>query len=506
MVWATGWERRLTNDAHQKAGSPEGQQTSVAGWRLWLSRLGSLRHRSLAGGLVLVAAVWTLLALVTAGVAFSTVYRLWTEQAFDGQLSLFAHSIIGEMTPSDGGPIQAPTSLNAPFFELPLSGWYWTISERTNPDPSTQDARTGPKPGERVIFASRSLVGDPLLLPPPPPDPRVGAYAPAPGGGEVRVVQRLVTYGGREYNVAVAGDAAALHRQVWRFNQLVIITLTLAGCVLIGAIFLQVRIGLRPLKRMEASLADVRYGRAERLDENLPRELAPVAVELNALIASNREVVERARTHVGNLAHGLKTPLSVLANEARATESPLADKVEEQVDIMRTQIDHHLQRARMAAQRRVIGVSTPVAPTLQRLLRAMERIHADRGIRLTSHLAEDLQFRGEQQDLEEMAGNLVDNACKWARQSVHVTAASIATQNPSARDMFELVIEDDGEGLSEEQRRQAVKRGQRLDETVPGTGLGLSIVADLASLYGGELTLDSSPSGGLRAKVTLPTV
>ncbi|MFN3500416.1 MAG: ATP-binding protein, partial [Pannonibacter indicus] len=326
-----------------------------------------------------------------------------------------------------------------------------------------------------------------------------------PGNDELRVTQRIISLDGKSYLIAVAGRTAGLRQDVRAFAGQVALTLFVFGLGLVAAVFLQVRYGLMPLKRLQASLAAVRQGDAERVEEDLPSELAPLAVELNALIASNREVVERARTHVGNLAHALKTPLSVISNEARAQGGPFAEKMAEQAGIMRTQVDHHLERARMAAQRRVIGVATPAEPVLTKLARVMERIHDAKGLDISADCAEGMRFRGEQQDLEEMAGNLMDNACKWARYEVRLTSRLTDTGTPG-RQFIEIIVEDDGPGLTEEQRKEAVKRGKRLDESVPGTGLGLSIVADLAGLYGGSFELSSSELGGLKARLLLPAV
>jgi len=252
---------------------------------------------------------------------------------------------------------------------------------------------------------------------------------------------------------------------------------------------------------LRASLAAVRRGDAETVEEDLPPDLRPLGQELNALVRSNREVVERARTHVGNLAHALKTPLSVILNEVRTGHSPDARKIGEQAAVMRAQVNHHLERARMAAQRRVIGVSTEVSPVLVRLVKVMAKIHGERNVDVTLSGETGLRFRGEEHDLEEMAGNLIDNACKWARSRVEVSLQRL--DGPGAGRLA-IRVSDDGPGLSPEERAEALKRGRRLDETVPGTGLGLSIVVDLAALYGGEFTLSPSASGGLCATLLLP--
>jgi signal transduction histidine kinase len=203
--------------------------------------------------------------------------------------------------------------------------------------------------------------------------------------------------------------------------------------------------------------------------------------------------------HVGNLAHALKTPLSVIRNEAQAHQGPLSDKVVEQAEIMRTQITHHLDRARVAARSSLIGDATEVDSVLQALKRTLDRIYDERGIDLEVEESPGLKFQGEKQDLEEMVGNLLDNACKWAKTSVRVS-----TEHRTGRSRFSVIVDDDGPGLTEEEREKAVKRGQRLDETKPGSGLGLSIVADLAHLYKGRFALEPSPEGGLRARLELP--
>lgn len=448
-----------------------------------------VRRRSLAARLVLVASLWSVTALAVAGFILVELYRDTVERGFDSQLEVYQKAIIGAMAPTDGATINRPENLGEPRFSLPLSGWYWTIADW---------------PEWKLVYASGSLVGDPLLVPPLAFGQRTGGgFATGPGGEELRVSQRIVSFDGKTYLIAVGGKTEGLRKDLAAFTGQVVLTLSVFGVGLIVAVFLQVRFGLLPIRRMQHSLAAVRDGEASQIDEAVPLELAPLAIELNGLIRSNAEIVERARTHVGNLAHALKTPLSVIANEADAAGGPFAEKVLEQTRLMRTQVDHHLERARQAAQRRVIGVATPVEPALARLLRAMTRIHGDKDLSFEAELDASVRFRGEQQDLEDLAGNLIDNACKWARSQITVTARPLPTA-AGDRALFEIIVEDDGPGLTADQRREAVKRGKRLDESVPGTGLGLSIVADLVALYGGQFELSEAAIGGLRAQLVLP--
>jgi signal transduction histidine kinase len=245
----------------------------------------------------------------------------------------------------------------------------------------------------------------------------------------------------------------------------------------------------------------VRRGESDRIPGEYPRDIAPLAQELNLLLDTNREILERARTQVGNLAHALKTPLSVIVNDADSAPEDLAARIREQAALMRDQVNYHLDRARAAALAGTLGTITEIEPVVAGLVRTFQKIFRDKAIAFEILIPDGTRFRGERQDLEEMVGNLIDNACKWARGRVRVTAEAI---RDAERPRLVLIIDDDGPGLPEPARQTMVKRGQRLDETKPGSGLGLSIVADLAVLYRGALRLEESPLGGLRAILELP--
>ncbi len=321
----------------------------------------------------------------------------------------------------------------------------------------------------------------------------------------LRLVERNIDLGddGR-YLIAVAGDASEIDAEMVSFDRIIGGIFAALAVALLLTTALQVRFGLSPLKRISESLAAIRSGRAERLEGEFPVEIASLARETNALIDANREIVERARTHVGNLAHALKTPLSVIVNEAAARgNDPLAQKVLEQADIMRDQVARQLERARLAARSTVVGTLIDVPPVVTALARTMEKLHRERDIAIDVDVPEHAQFRGEEQDLEEMIGNLVDNACKWARSRV---AIEVGAKGPTSDGKAKVwvIVDDDGPGLSPAEREQVALRGQRLDESKPGSGLGLSIVVELASLYNGVLTLGTAPIGGLRAELALP--
>jgi len=458
-----------------------------------------MRASSLANRLFLSATAWVVVILVITGIILSSVYRDATERAFDRRLNLYLRTLIAEVATPDEPPDRQFQSLGEPLFELPLSGWYWQITRTDGEKPDVRASRSLwdkklPKLEEQGVELTPAGI-------------RVG-YVEGPEGQALRMVERPVDLGADgKFLVSVAGDATEIFDETRNFDYYLGGTFAALGIVLLLTTIFQVRFGLAPLKRISDSIADIRSGRAERLEGEFPVEIAPLARETNALIDANREIVERARTHVGNLAHAIKTPLSVIVNEASAHAADLlATKVLEQSEIMRDQVAHHLERARIAARLTVIGTVTEVAPAIEALRRTMEKIHRDRGVVITVAADDHAKFRGERQDLEEMAGNLVDNACKWASSQVFI---EVLVQPPSAAGagpMLRIVVDDDGRGLSAAEIAQVSRRGQRLDESKPGSGLGLSIVVDLAALYGGSLKLGKAPIGGLRAELVLPGV
>ncbi|MBN8963311.1 MAG: sensor histidine kinase [Rhizobiales bacterium] len=454
------------------------------------------RPSSLATRLFVSATVWVVVVLLITGVVLSSVYRSATERAFDRRLNLYLRTLVAEVaTPEEGNDHQFQ-SLGEPLFDLPLSGWYWQIIREDTPKPEVRASRSLwdkklPKLEDEHIPLSASGV-------------RQG-YVSGPEGQDLRMVERPVDLGadGR-FLVTVAGDATEIYEETRAFDYYLFGTFAALTIGLLLTTVFQVRFGLAPLKRISDAIADIRSGRAERLEGSFPVEIAPLARETNALIEANREIVERARTHVGNLAHAVKTPLSVIVNEATARGAdPFATKILEQASVMRDQVAHHLERARIAARPTIVATVTEVEPVIEALGRTMEKIH--RGIDIEVSAPAKAKFRGERQDFEEMVGNLVDNACKWARAQVSIKVDLRPAIDTERQAMLHIVVDDDGKGLSPDERAQVSRRGKRLDESKPGSGLGLSIVVDLAALYGGRLTLDAAPLGGLRAELILPS-
>jgi signal transduction histidine kinase len=454
-----------------------------------------MRANSLALRLFLSATVWTVLILLVTGFVLSSLYRNSVERAFDRRLGVYLKTLVADIASPEIPLEKTGQMLGEPLFELPLSGWYWQVTRLDLAKPETTSSRSlWDRNLPHLADASVPLDAEGIRK----------SYVQGPEEQRLRLVERDVDLGddGR-FLVAVAGDASELDDEILTFGSAIAMTFAALLLVLLLTTLFQVRFGLAPLNRILRGLAAIRSGTAEKLEGSFPVEIEPLARETNALLDSNREIVERARTHVGNLAHALKTPLSVMMNEAAARpDDPLADKVKEQTGIMRDQVTRHLERARLAARVAVVGTITDVVPVVQALARTMEKTTRDKSIAIDLDIQGEPRFRGERQDLEEMVGNLVDNACKWA--SLRVAIEVLLEQPEPARQVVRIVVDDDGPGLTPAQRDQVARRGRRLDETKPGSGLGLSIVVELAALYGGALNLGTAPIGGLRAELVLP--
>jgi signal transduction histidine kinase len=465
----------------------------VSNFRTFLGTKVAPRLDSLSNRLIAAAAVWTLLALLVGGFVLSGIFRAAVQGDFDSRLQFDLDGLIAAAEPDSDGRVSLHERFSDPRFERVYSGWYWQIV----PEQPKGDIRISRSLWDKAIRLTDFRMQNGIAW----------GHGIGPEDQPVRVVARRIEFpitatpqkgDVRTYTFLVAGNMSELQTEVANFNTLLFWAFAVFGLGLIAAIFLQVRIGLLPLRRLRTELARVRDGQAPRLEGRFPAEISPLVRELNGMIDHNAAVIERARTQVSNLAHSLKTPLSVLGSEASAQPGPLADTVTARVGTMRRQIDHYLARARAAGASDILGKSTPVKPVLDDLQRTLERIYAGRGISISTECPARIAFRGDRQDLEEMAGNLLDNACKWAHAEV------AATVQAGADRFFEIRVDDDGPGLDPEERAKVGARGERLDESVPGSGFGLAIVRDIAGLYGGSLDLEESPLGGLRARLTLP--
>lgn len=452
-----------------------------------------LRHPSLARRLVLLALGWSLATLIVTAVGLGLLFRQAAVRRIDQNLSDVTVNLLAGST-VDGDQVFAPPFTDERALRA-YSGWYWEIAE------PTADGKLRP------LARSYSLFDSALATPPglvarlrANPGKHVSYDTRGPQGEPLRARAQQNWLTGRKAPVIfLAGeDRSSVNRDVQGFVAATALMFIALGSGLIIAIVVQVRVGLRPLFNLRNEVSAVRRGKAQHLVGAYPSELTPLAQELNALVEHNQQVVERQRTHVGNLAHALKTPITVMITEASQRPGALAEVVTRQADAMQKQVDHHLRRARAAARTQGQGERTSVAEVLDELSRTLQRIFRDKGVVIDWDADDDLHFLGERQDLLEIVGNAVENACKWCRSQVTVRAEATGSER------FRLVVEDDGQGLPHDRREEVLRRGTRLDETAPGSGLGLSIIDELARAYDGRLILSDSRLGGLRLEVDLP--
>lgn len=450
-------------------------------------RTGSLRLRLLAGTLT-----WMLLAIVLVGWGLRGLFQDHVTQQLQAQLVMQLDHLSASVDWVAPGHVTISPMAADPRLAQPLSGLYWQIDR----------LGTAPQAG---VARSRSLWDQVLRLPDAPASYPAGGYSVLPlqdaQGHTLLAVARTLQLPEDDaplLRLVVAGDKALLAEPLQRFTRMLLIALGLLALGLALAVAVQLQLALRPLQLLRTRLAAVRSGAAGQLEGSFPQELQPLVNEFNHVLRENADMVQRARTQAGNLAHAVHTPLSILANAAAQENSPLALLVQEQVTSARRQVDYHLARARAAAAVRATGLRTPVLPPLRALLRTMQRLHAQRHLAFElAPQAHDGAFRGEEQDLYELLGNLIDNAGKSARQRVVVDVQVSQGQ-------LCFTVDDDGPGIPEAQREHMFERGVQLDEQRPGSGLGLDIVRALAETYGGSVQALASPLGGARLRLCLP--
>ncbi|MDV6331911.1 ATP-binding protein [Asticcacaulis sp. 201] len=451
------------------------------------------RKDSLVGRLIRLASVWFIFSLVITGIALTAYFHQAALQRFQLNVKQIADNLYADTDIDHSGKVVTP-----PFFDTRTnrvySGLYWQVSEIDAKGAISDAARSRSLWNEHIPIPATTLgeakarIGEGVFY------DSIG-----PEGEPLRVAAVYSKIDGRAFVFLAAEDRAPMDKDVRRFALITAAALIVLALGSLVAIFIQVRVGLRPLFDLTDEIAHIQGGTQQRLLKSYPAEITPVATQLNAFLDYSQEVVERQRMHVGNLAHALKTPLAVLMASAGSQDGELPEIMRKQAETMRAQVDHHLRRARAAARSQALGERTPVEPVLDELAVMLEQVFQDKGVIIDWRTPDDLAFRGEKQDLQEIAGNLLENASIWCRKKVRITAEF----NPVDQSMS-LAIEDDGPGLDEARFDEVLKRGARLDESVPGSGLGLSIVDELVRAYGGTLTFGKSQIGGLKVLAKLP--
>ncbi|TIW81622.1 MAG: histidine kinase [Mesorhizobium sp.] len=410
----------------------------------WISRL-RLWPRSLTFRVIAFSTIWAILTLVVIFTLITTLYRQASERGFDSLLSAHLFNLIGSVGISDNGALTGAPDLGDLRFSEPNSGWYWSV------EPSSEGVH-----GEIHSSSMTTSLLSPSVAEVPFNANFQRSYSMEGIKGEQLAVfesEFVLDAKNRAARFRVMGNHSELEQEIASFQRRLLTYLSLFGVGMIAINAIAILLGLQPLRRVRNALAMVREGTAQRL---------------------------------------------VLINEGRALGGAKGQLIADQAASMQKQVDHYLQRARVAAQRDSVVFRTPVSPLVERMVRVLRKLNPQTRLTLSLPPAE-IVFAGEREDLEELLGNLLDNAMKWAKSAVAVTIATIS----GSGNLFEIVIEDDGPGIPEDSAREVLKRGKRLDETKPGTGLGLAIVADLVNEYGGSLALERSGMGGLRAVVRL---
>ena len=441
-------------------------------------RTGSLSRR-----MIVVAAAWIAALLLIGGFALDRVLSRSIIDSFDNQLVFVLNSMVGS---SEIGPV-GEIKFNRPpadqRFIQPYSGLYFQISG----------------PGADT-FPSRSLWDRRLRVSDDHRDVKPHLYDSNEFGRTepLRIAERDVQLPGSDvwWRYQVAQSRETLDKQIHHYRLILFWSFLALGVGLLVLATLQTFYGLWPLRRVRQEVASIRSGEKTRISQDFPTEIRPMTEEINQLLEHNEAQAEEARRHAGNLAHALKTPLTVITNAATARAPDLADTVCREALVMRRQVDHHLARARAIGRRASAHARARVWESLEAVQRAVDRLYEN----VTVDIAGDhqSQVRVERQDLDEMIGNLVENAAKYGGGRVFVTAEQRGAS-------VDILVEDDGPGIPEKQREALFQRGARLDTDKPGTGLGLAIVRDVAEIYGGKVTLEESEDlGGLLARLTLP--
>ncbi len=436
--------------------------------------------RTLSSRLIASSVAWVAASLLATGLLLTLLFRNHIERHFDARLQDHLDDLVAASEVAPEGGVRLTWTPSDPRYNRPLSGWYWQIRKGEEIAAHSDSAwRQQLEAGE----ATRGQVRE----------------FPGPEGRALRGLVETIRLprAGEPLQFVVAGPLSDIERDVEQFTLQLAITLGALGLGLVSAVLFQVRFGLRPLRTLERALSEIRAGRSDRLPETFPAEVQPVAAELNALLDHEAAAVERYRTQTANLAHALKNPLTVLANEIREIGGDKGELLKEQAAIVTKHIQRHLSRARVAASGDLIGVRASVEAAVEDIRFSMFRLHRDRELEILTSDTAGLWVESDAQDLEEVLGNLIDNACKWAR-------ATVAVRGSRSGARVHIAIEDDGPGIPPALREEVVARGRRLDSRMPGSGLGLGIVKDVVELYGGSLALGESSLGGLCAELELP--
>ncbi|MEJ2400393.1 MAG: sensor histidine kinase [Xanthomonadales bacterium] len=442
-----------------------------------------MTRRSLAARIVALTGVWIAIALVAAGIMLWSFYQSHVEEHYDAHVRMHMEEMVAAARLNSDGSLTLAYQPSDPRYQILHSGWYWEIRQRG-----------------RILARSPSLGEDEIKLPEKSfSENRDAVILMGPADKELRVQTRLVPAGssGEQLLLVSSAPMTRVTDDVDHIVEHMVPTLALLAGVLLIAVVFQVRLTLRPINDISRGISAIHQGRDERISGEFPVEIQPLVDELNNLVEHNATLLRRARNQLGDLAHSIKNPLTVINNEARSMDSDKGRLILARTGDIQDSVDHHLTRARASGTTNVLGARVKIRAVAEDLVFALQRIYQDRKLRFNLDDIRQCAVRCEAQDLEEMLGNLMDNACKWARSEVAVSC------RPSNGDTL-VTVEDDGPGIPADEISRVMQRGQRLDESTQGHGLGLGIIQDIVELYNGKLELGVSKLGGLRADLTLP--
>ena len=443
---------------------------------------------SLAVRLFFSATIWIIFTLVSAGLLLSDLNEKTNFTAFDDRLNLLLETLIGASRVDSSDSITVVSTIGDPRFFQPYSGWYWQVNNGTKTLVRSRSMWDQVFTSDKRLIGGRSQFIDSVN--------QTNERDKFIETKKLHIIERNISFPGIDSPVTfiVSGDTEEYQQNINKFDNTLSVILFILGTGLMIAVFLQVKFGLLPLNKIKASLFKVRNGDEDKLKESYPLEVQPLASEINELLDHNAKIIDRAKTHVGNLAHVLKTPLAVISNEIKTEDNIMNN----QVILMKRHIDRYLKKAHLESVGTFSREKINIIDLVKKMISIFKKLYPEVQINLDESVQEAFVF-GSMDDLEEVIGNIIENACKYGKNKIEVEIRI------SEKNNLQLVISDDGLGLSQEQMNKVFARGFRIDEQKPGTGLGLNIVKDIVETYmKGKVTLSKSKLGGLEVNILLP--
>jgi len=441
-------------------------------------------RNTLAFRIITLSGVWVIIALVFTATLLVRNHREHTAQHYDAHVQMHLEELTGASQFTDEGRFRLAFQPSDPRYHELYSGWYWEVKQ------AGKTLKRSPSLGENRLDLKKREPTTSVVV--------YEIFGPQEAILRVHVVQIRVDPNQDPLVFLATAPTEGITEDVVDYSNHILFNFIALGIGLMLAVVLQVRVALKPLKAISTRISEIRAGKASKLPEDQLEDVQPLVNELNNLLDHNAVLVKRARNQLGDLAHSVKNPLTVINNATHDLETGQRELIMQQTTDISRSVDHYLSRARTYGTEKVLGSRSSIKTATEDLVYAMQRIYLDRDLIFDLSNLHSCWFRGEAQDLEEVLGNLMDNACKWAKSRVQIACGTHGGR-------LEILVEDDGPGIAREEFENVMRRGHKLDEAKPGHGQGLGIVNDIAALYGGSLHLARSELGGLQAKLDLPS-